>query len=112
MEIKGMWEGGMAAEAERSTELEFWHGDAFDWEVADWRDADVVFANSTCFSDDLMHRMARCCEDLKLGAFVITFTKKLPSAHFNLLEFEMYQMSWGGATVFIQQKKVAPGEQP
>jgi hypothetical protein len=41
---------------------------------------------------------------LKKGAFVITFTKRIPSSEFTVVERELYQMSWGGATVFIHQK--------
>ena len=41
----------------------------------DWSDGDVVFANSTCFEDDLMGSMARQAEKLKPGTYFITFTK-------------------------------------
>ena len=34
----------------------------------------------------------------------MTLTKRLPSSDFVVLEYEMHQMSWGGATVYIQQK--------
>ena len=59
-----------------------------------------------------------------MGAFVITLTNRLPSALFRVhptctapvlhgrltlaidqvLEYQMYEMSWGAATVYIQQK--------
>jgi len=45
---------------------------------------------------------------MKLGSFFVTLTKRLPSPHFKVLESEMYTMSWGGATVFIQQKVTPP----
>ena len=48
--------------------------------------------------------MAAQAAKLKKGAFFVTLTKRLPSKHFALCESELYQMSWGGATVFIQQK--------
>lgn len=41
---------------------------------------------------------------MKKGSFFITMTKRLPSAEFEILEYEMYRMSWGEATVFISQK--------
>ena len=53
----------------------------------DWRDGDVVFANSTCFDDDLMTALSQMAHNLKPGAIVVTFTKGLePAGGFELLE--------------------------
>lgn len=41
---------------------------------------------------------------MRRGSFFITMTKRLPSSDFEVLEYEMYRMSWGEATVFIMQK--------
>lgn len=42
---------------------------------------------------------------LKKGAFVITVTKRMPSAQdFSVLEYEMHPMSWGQATIYLHQK--------
>ena len=41
----------------------------------DWSDGDVVFANSTCFDDELMMDMSKKAEKLKAGALIVTFTK-------------------------------------
>lgn len=41
---------------------------------------------------------------MRKGAFFITTTKRLPSTDFEILEYEMYRMSWGEATLFIMQK--------
>lgn len=41
---------------------------------------------------------------LRKGSFVITLTKRLPSRDFEICEYEMHEMSWGTATVYIQQK--------
>jgi hypothetical protein len=41
---------------------------------------------------------------MRKGSFFITMTKRLPSSEFEILEYEMYRMSWGEATVFIMQK--------
>lgn len=45
---------------------------------------------------------------MPMGSFFITLTKRLPSSHFKVLESEMYNMSWGGATVYVQQKVTHP----
>ena len=70
----------------------------------DWSDADVAFANSTCFDEALMRKLAEKAELLKSGAFFVTFTKRLPSSSWKVLEYERHVMSWGEATVYIQQK--------
>jgi len=90
------------------TEVEMAHADVTDFSLKDWSDGDVVFANSTCFDDRLMAKVADKAAALKKGAFFITLTKRLPSSHFEVLENELYQMSWGGATVYIQQKTTDP----
>lgn len=84
--------------------IEVRYGDFLNLRLKDWRNADVLFANSTCFDDILMTEIGRWVAGLKKGAFVITFTKRVPSPDLHVVEQEMYQMSWGQATVFIQQK--------
>lgn len=70
----------------------------------DWSDGDVVFANSTCFDDDLMSDMSKRAENLRPGAIFITFTKGLTSSKFEVLERKRYRMSWGPATVYIHRR--------
>jgi hypothetical protein len=41
----------------------------------DWTDGDVIFANSTCFDDNLMLSMSKMAEELRPGAIFVTFTK-------------------------------------
>lgn len=71
----------------------------------DWCDATCCFANSTCFDEPLMKALAKKAELLKPGTFFITFTKRLPSDAWEVLEHESHKMSWGNATVYIQRKK-------
>ncbi len=73
----------------------FFKGSFLDY---DWSDGDVIFANSTCFDDQLMESMSEQAEKLKPGAFFVTFTKGLTSKAFELLERKRYRMSWGPAT--------------
>lgn len=47
---------------------------------------DVVFANSTCFDDDLMKKTAAAVAALKEGAIVITTTDPVPSPALEILE--------------------------
>lgn len=70
----------------------------------DWSDADMWFANSTCFDEALMAKLATIADKMKIGTFCVTFTKRLPSAKWQVLEHQVYTMSWGNATVYIQKK--------
>lgn len=67
----------------------------------DWVSADIVFANSTCFSPDLMSQMARLAEGMRPGARFVTLTKPLPSGAFTMVERKDLEMSWGAATCFL-----------
>ncbi len=80
-----------------------------DFRLIDWSDGDVVFANSTCFDEQLMNDLARACEKLKLGTMVVTLTKGLNSTHFQVVESKQYPMSWGMATAITQKKILPPG---
>lgn len=92
------------------TVVEVKHGDILDVGVKDWRNGDLVFANSTCFDDTLMCQIARIAAGMKRGSFFVTLTKRLPSNDFQILEYEMHEMSWGEATVYIHQKTTEPRE--
>ena len=59
----------------------------------DWTDGDIIFANSTCFDDELVARMAKQAEHLRPGSLFITFTKALGSEAFEILERKRYCMS-------------------
>ena len=50
----------------------------------DWSDADVVFANSTCFDDALMKMLAEKADFLRPGSIVITITKVLGSDNYEV----------------------------
>jgi hypothetical protein len=79
-----------------------------DFRLIDWSDADVVFANSTCFDEQLMTDLARQAERMKLGAYMMTLTKGLQSTHFQVIESKQYPMSWGMATCITQRKILPP----
>ena len=100
--------GKSALNREADTDLIMLNGDMLNHKFKDWSDADVVLANSTCYSDEFMDKISDIALGLKKGAFVITFTKRLPASDFNVLEYELHDMSWGGATVYIMQKTTEP----
>mmetsp|Transcript_26597 Transcript_26597/g.36644 ORF Transcript_26597/g.36644 Transcript_26597/m.36644 type:complete len:267 (+) Transcript_26597:38-838(+) len=93
---------------ETDTHCQMIQGSFLKLSTKDWRDADIVFANSTCYDEVLMSSMAKIAGGMRKGSFFITLTKRLPSSDFAVLEYEMYKMSWGEATVFVMQKTTDP----
>eukprot|EP01042_Synura_sphagnicola_P009429 gene9429-12100_t len=96
------------ANREHDTHVQFVHGDFLKMRTKDWRDADVVFINSTCYDEPLMSKIADLAVGMKKGSFFLTLTKRLPCTDFVILEYELYKMSWGEATIFIMQKTTDP----
>ena len=94
------------SEKTKETIVDFVCGDITTY---DWSDGDVCFANSTCFSNELMQQLAVTAAKMKPGSFFITFTRRLPSPHFEVLEYERHLMSLGEATVFIHRRKSEEG---
>jgi hypothetical protein len=92
----------------------------------DWRDGDVVFANSTCYDETRLEQIAQLARKLsftiflsltrlmdvmmlvsggmKKGSFFISMTRRLPISDFEVVESNTYPMSWGDASIFIMQK--------
>ena len=66
------------------------------------------FDRSTCYTDEMMAQIAYSATKLKLGAIIITFTKRVPGESFVILHQSIQPMSWGAATVFIHQKVTQP----
>ena len=104
LQLKNVWMEkihSLLSEKKQRTEVNFIQGDLT---IEDWSHATICFANSTCFDDPLMSAIADKAELMQSGTFFITFTKKLPSDMWEVLEHESHQMSWGSATVYIQRK--------
>ena len=93
----------MAELDDRCSEIEFVLGDVL---RVNWEDADVCFANSTCFSYELMRSIAEHARKMKKGSFFVTLTKELAprSDVWEVLDSTRHRMSWGPATVFVQRK--------
>ena len=75
------------------THVQMMLGSFLSFSVKDWRDADVVFMNSTCYDENIMMTLAKMVRGLKKGAFFISLTKQLPSDELVVLEYTMYKMS-------------------
>jgi len=77
-----------------------------DFLTHDWKNASFIFANSTCFSPELMQSLSKKAEELPVGAVFITFTKRLPMLPDNWEVNSGFRrlMSWGIATVYVHRK--------
>jgi hypothetical protein len=76
-------------------------GDLFD--VA-WREANILFVNSTGFDDSVMSRVASKLKDVAPGTRVVTLSQPLPASHslsLQLVSRAPFRMTWGNATVFV-----------
>ena len=84
-------------------------GNFLDSKDRDWRDGDIVFANASCYDDATMKKLALMAHLMKRGTFFVTISQKLPSNDFVIVEHFMRKVSWGEASVYIQQKVSHPG---
>jgi SAM-dependent methyltransferase len=74
----------------------------------DWSQADLVFVNSTCFSDEMVMSISE--KPVRIGTLAISLTRPLSATTWTQLEVVRKMMSWGEATVYIQVKH-DPAEQ-
>jgi len=77
-----------------------------DFLTHDWTQASVLFANSTCFSPELMVQLTKKAEELRKGTIFITFTKRLPELSKDWIVKPGFRrlMSWGIATIYVHRK--------
>lgn len=92
-------------ESRHDCQISVYEGDfLMESSTEDWTDADIVFANSTCFDSTLMKKLAHEASRMRRGARFITFTSQLPSDSFEVVEKINLGMSWGVATCFLHRR--------
>ena len=83
-----------------TTEIEFVCGSMFNTrcssgQAVDWTDGDVVYANSTCYDDDMMAELSAIGANMRPGSYFITLSRTLQESDgFRVLEERRYEMSW------------------
>ena len=85
--------------------IEFVKGDFFKY---NWEDASVIFANSTCFSMEMIEKIAdKANKECKSGTIIITFTKKLNKLNSDWIIKDGFRrlMTWGIATIYVHRRK-------
>lgn len=81
------------------------HGDFLQFSKSkNWSNGDVVYANTSSFDTETMERLAELAENMSKGSFFISVSKKLPSSEFTVIDHVMMPVSFGEATIYIQQK--------
>ena len=79
--------------------IEIFHGDMV--EVDWWSTADIVYASSVCFPDELIEAIARRAALLRKGARIITL-KNFPACDYLRLDLNLkLKMSWGRCQVLV-----------
>ena len=90
---------------ESPNQVEFLQGDFL---KHNWEDTSIIFANSTCFSFNMMNNIAnKANKECKSGTIIITFTKRLTalSIDWELRDGFRRLMTWGIATIYIHRRK-------
>eukprot|EP00940_MAST-03C_sp_MAST-3C-sp2_P000933 g933.t1 len=75
-----------------------------DLTLADFQDAKVVFCLSTCFTDDILASIRKKARSCQVGTWFVTVTHPLRCDLYRLVDRVECKMSFGSATVFLQQK--------
>ena len=81
--------------------IELVNSDFLEFDISE---ADLIFAHSTCFYDELMIALEKKCALLRKGTKLILVTKNFNSPLFEPLKSSEYPMSWGKATVNFYEK--------
>ena len=90
---------------DKPNDIEFIQGDFF---KHNWEDASVIFANSTCFSLEMINKIAeKANKECKKGTIIITFTKKLSKLNndWEIKNGFRRLMTWGIATIYVHRRK-------
>jgi predicted RNA methylase len=82
--------------------IQFIHNDFLKEDISD---ADLVFANATCFRADLWNNLITKLLSLKKGARIIVASQSLDAiGGFELKYSDLHLMSWGLSTISIYER--------
>ena len=73
-----------------------------------WKDANLMLANSTCFSEELIRKIAiKANNECKKGTIIVTFSKRLTNLNSDWESKRGFRrlMTWGIATVYLHRRK-------
>lgn len=90
---------------EESNRIDFYNGDFLRQK---WEDASIIFANSTCFTQDLMDKIGiKAKKECQIETVIITVSKKLTNLDYDWEFKEVFKrlMSWGVGSIYIYIRK-------
>lgn len=74
----------------------------------DWRGADIVFLNGTCYEEDMLADIWKRADGLRFGSVVVLTTHKCPSPLFKLVDEGIAAASWGSVSWRAYQRQAMP----
>jgi len=61
----------------------------------DWSDADIIYASSICFPDELAEGIADKCAELKPGTRILTLKSFAPRPYLQYVHYLKVKFTWG-----------------
>jgi len=107
LKIKKSWE--ISSVGKFNCKVDFIHGSILDnWDWLEQSQPCIVFANSTCFNDEMFSTISENSKLLHTGSYLITLSipivvPKGSIKRIKILKELRLEMSWGQADVFIQK---------
>lgn len=111
LEVKREWdERAQSRGDEGASSITFIHGSILELDTYDWTKADIILANSTCFTIPFFDQIEKKAENCRAGTIFISLTHCLgygdgASTSWELLDSMRLKMSWGHAEVSISRRR-------
>lgn len=111
LEVKREWdERAQSYGDERASSITFIHGSILELDTYDWTKADIILANSTCFTIPFFGQIEKLAENCRAGTIFISLTHCLgygdgATTSWELLDSMRLKMSWGHAEVSISRRR-------
>lgn len=90
-----------------SAQIEFIVGDSFA-NVDKWQGADVIFAPTTCFTDELMEQLSASLKKVKPGAYIINTTRMIKSNDVKLISKKRSRYARGSLEFMLWRRVPIP----
>ncbi len=75
-----------------------------DMREVDWSDADVIYASSICFPEELVRSLAENGKKLRKGTRIITLKNWADEGVYRVLHYLKVKMTWGKNGVYILER--------
>lgn len=86
----------------KTDRVEFFHRNILD---ADLQDAKIVYIVPTTFTEDFLERVSQKLREVPAGSFIVSASRPLDEAHFELFRQDRLLYSWGKSAVYYYLRK-------